>query len=92
MTTPSENPDDNSIKEFYPAVEEKFRVVEGDNLNDKMDLITKLVERTNKFLDAKDIPLTLTNNSQQLLVESLLSTITEKIEFLKYDFTYNNDI
>ena len=85
--SPYKNPYDNSTNETLPIVEEKFNIDDGNNLDDKIHLITKLVVRTNKFLNAKDIPLALSNHSQQLFVEVLLSTIIDNINFMKYDFT-----
>ena len=78
--------EDNNHPEFKQANGNKNKDNGNDHENSSTNLMTKLVERTNKFLTRKNISLGLSNNTQNLIVKTLLSTITENINFLKYDF------
>ena len=70
----------------------KARNNEEDYENSNTGLMTKLVDRTNKFLKRKNISLGLSNNTQELIVKTLLSTITQNINFLRYDFKNSDDV
>ena len=78
--------ENNDYSELKLVNGDKTKNNEEDHEKRSTSLMFKLVERTNKFLKRKNISLGLSNETQKLLVKSLISTITENINFLRYDF------
>ena len=84
--------ENNDYSEFELVNGDKTKNNEEDHEKRSTSLMFKLVERTNKFLKRKNISLGLSNETQKLIVKSLLSTITENINFLRYDFWNGNHL
>ena len=86
MSSINRKVENNDHPEFKLDNRSESKNYEDGNENSSISLMTKLVERTNKFLKRKNISLGLSNNTQELIVKNLLSTIAENINFLRYDF------